>query len=205
MVKGRLDFLRQGRRHTLQVHFLGVLAAWFDEQLMAFLVGKADYLVLKAGAIPRAYAFYLSAVQRTAVDVVKDNLLCVLVRPRNMAYHLVFDRRLCIIRKRRGRLVALLYFEIVKIYRRPLYTRGGAGLEAAGGYTELSQARAEEGRGEYPVGAALKADLAHIYPAAQVSTRCYDYGLCAVHGEHTGGQQPFSVFVPCYIGDLSLS
>ena len=92
VIKGYLHLFGQGRGHTLQVHLLRILTARLDEKLMPLFIGEADDLILEARAVSGANTLDLAAVKRTAVDVIKDDLLGVLVRPADMADDLVLER-----------------------------------------------------------------------------------------------------------------
>ena len=68
--KRQLHILRQGGGQPLQVHFFRLFAARLHKQLVPFPIGEAHHLVLKAGAVSRAFALNFATVHRTAVQVV---------------------------------------------------------------------------------------------------------------------------------------
>ena len=82
---------------------------------MTRLVLKAHNLVLKARAVARTNALNSACIKRRTVDVFKNNLLGVVIRPAYVAVNLVFTEVLGFVGKRLWRLVALLNFKLGEI------------------------------------------------------------------------------------------
>ena len=58
-----LHRLRQAGRKSLQIHFLGVLAAGLHKDRVALLFFEAHHLILNRGAVPRPDALNIAAIQ----------------------------------------------------------------------------------------------------------------------------------------------
>ena len=133
VVKGVLHIFRQAAGRTLQIHFLGVLAAGLYEQRVTVLAGEAHHLVLNGGAVARADTLDHAAVQRAALDIIQNDLVGLGVRVGDPAFHLIVHG--CIGQKAEGLQFAVrvagLAFQLGKINAAAVHPGRGAGLEPA--------------------------------------------------------------------------
>ena len=91
-VHGILHHLRQAGRKALQVHFLGVLAAGLYKNGVALLILKTHHFILNGGAVARADALDVSAVERRTVQIIQNDLVGLGVGVSDVAIHLVVHR-----------------------------------------------------------------------------------------------------------------
>ena len=195
---------RQAGRQSLQVHFVGVFAARLDKHLMAFLIGKAHHLILKTGAIARADALDLAAVEGRAVQILQYHLLGVCPRPRDVARQGVVEFLGSLERERHYGCLPLLHLQVGEINGIAVDTGRGTRLEAAGGDTQFQQAVGEGGGGKHTVGAAVIGHVAHENAPTQEGTRGENHRLGGILRLQMGGQQEGAVLSPLDGGDLRL-
>ena len=118
-----------------------------DEDLVAGLLGEAHHLVLDGGAVARADALDLAAVQRRAVQRVADDLVGTLAGMGDPAA----DLRRMLGRAaqeghHRARVVTGLFFHQAVVQRAAVDARRRAGLQAIDHERALAQARGQRGR-----------------------------------------------------------
>ena len=203
-VELQLHLLGQGAAHALHVHFLGVLTAGFNKELVARLVGKAHHLVLKAGTVARSHALDPAGIERRAVNVFQDHLLGAVVRPADVAFDLVVAEALGLIGKRLRRLIALLHLQFGEVDRTAEHTRRRAGLKPAQGQAEVFERDSELGGRKHAVGSALVADLADVDPAAEIGAGGDNDRAAKILREHLRGDQITAV-ARLNVGDLRLT
>ena len=177
-----LHGLGQAGRETLQVHFLGVLAAWLHKDRVALLLFKADDLVLNGRAVPRADALNVAAVERRAVQIVENDLMGRGIRVGDVAVDLVVHRHAGhkAERLQLGVGVAGLAFELREVDAAAVDAGGRAGLEAAQREAVLHKAPGQRGGGVGAVGAAVIVGIPHKDAPAQVGAGGNDDGLAGV-------------------------
>ena len=129
--KLQLHILGQGRGKPLKIHFLRFKPARLNEKLVAFLVCKANYFILKAGAIARAFALDFAAIHRRAVKVIQNNPFGFLVCVGAIAAHLVLRRLFRFKAEGHGFIIALLNRCFGKINAAPVYPARGACFKTA--------------------------------------------------------------------------
>ena len=182
VVKGVLHVLRQAAGRTLQIHFLGVLAAGLYEQRVTVLAGEAHHLILDGGAVARADTLDHAAVQRAALNVVQNDFMRLGVRVGDPAFHLVVHG--CIGQKAEGLQFAVrvagLAFQLGKINAAAVHPGRGAGLEPAQRQTGGFQAVGQGVGGVHPVRAGSIPRIAHEYFAAEVRTGGQHHALGGV-------------------------
>ena len=128
---GKLHLLRQARGQALQVQLVRPEAARLQEELVARLVGEADDLRLDARAVARADAGDGAVEQRAAVQILADDGVRALVRPRQPAHGLIFRRLTGGKRERLRIVVAALDLHFREIDAARVDARGRSGLEPA--------------------------------------------------------------------------
>ena len=189
-VKGDLHVLGQRRTHALQIHFLRVRAARLNKELVARLFSKAHDLVLYTRAVARADALDHAAVQGRTVDVLQNHRLRLRVRPAHMTHRLVLGRGFRIKRKRRNRLVAVLYLQRRKVDRRAQNARRRPRLEAPQGNAEFFQRFRERRSREHTVRPARIGDVADENAPAKEGARREDHRLAGILCAKLGRQNP---------------
>src|SRR4029079_6169493 len=117
-------------RHAVDVHFAGVAAFWFEEQLMVRLVGEAHYLVLNRWAISRAAGGDLPAVHRGAFEVGANQVVHGRVGGGNKARQLLDVDPIREKRKGLRAVIAELQLGAVIVDGAPVETRRRASLES---------------------------------------------------------------------------
>ena len=177
---GKLHILGKTGRKALNVHFLGVQPAGFDEQLVPGLVGKADDLRLDAGAVPGADAGDGAIIHGTAVQVLPDDAVGLLVGVGQVAHGGIVDLVGGAEGKRLRRLVPRLHLHFGKIDAPPVDTGWRAGFEAAKVQPEHAQIIRQSHTGVHPVGTGGDDALAGDDGAVQVRSRGDDHGFRAV-------------------------
>src|SRR5262249_23271044 len=108
-------------------------------ELMAVFVGELDDLVLDRGAIARAYAGDLAAVERRAANVVADRLMQPLSRISDVARNLALSDGPGRERKRRRDFVSRLFLERLEVNRTRVESGWSAGLEPGDSEPEFAQ------------------------------------------------------------------
>ncbi|MCY1187188.1 hypothetical protein D9M73_281400 [compost metagenome] len=110
---------------------MGDQAFWLDEDLMAFLVGKAMDLVFDRRAVARADTFDDTGVHRRTVEVRRDDFMGAGVGVGNPATDLTGMLLLGTHeRHHRDRRIARLLGHYREIHRAPIDTRWGTGFQA---------------------------------------------------------------------------
>ncbi|KAG1212178.1 hypothetical protein G6F35_010410 [Rhizopus arrhizus] len=142
----QLHVERQRGGDTVGVDLDDAQALGFDEDLVAGLFGKAHHLVLDGGAVARADAFDLAAVQRRAVQRVADDLVGLFGGVGDPAADLL---RMLVHRAEEGhhraRRVAGLLVHHAVVQRAAVDARRRAGLQAVHLERALAQARRQRG------------------------------------------------------------
>ena len=82
---------------------------------MSWLILKTHNLIFKAWTITGTNTLNFAGIKRRTVDIFKNNLLCFVICPTDMAYNLVFTEILSFIRERLGRFITFLNFKLRKI------------------------------------------------------------------------------------------
>ena len=188
VVESVLHVLRQAAGRTLQIHFLGVLAAGLYEQRVTVLAGEAHHLILNGGAVARADTLDHAAVQRAALDIIQNDLVGLGVRVGDPAFHLVVHG--CIGQKAEGLQFAVrvagLAFQLGKINAAAVHPGRGAGLEPAQRQTGGFQAVGQGVGGVHPIRARRIPRIAHKNFAAEVRTGGKHHALGGVFAVQLG-------------------
>src|SRR5581483_1761720 len=106
----------------------GVEPFWLEENLMALLIGEAHDLILDRWAIARPAAVDDPGINRRAVQRSADRLVRFVIGVRDVTRHLLLRDLLGRERERRGRIVAVLDLEPLKVDRARVETRACARL-----------------------------------------------------------------------------
>jgi len=135
-----LHVQRQAGGQAAGVDLVRVQALRLDEDLVAFVVGEADDLVLDRRAVARPAPRDAAGVQRGAVQVRADHRERRRRGPRDVARHARQGRADGSPRAERpGRGVARLDLHLVEVHGRLSYSRGGPGLQPTDGQAHASQ------------------------------------------------------------------
>lgn len=144
-----LNVSRQAGRDPVDVHFAGLSAFWFQEQLMAGLVSKSNHFVFDRRTVSRAARIDLAAVHRCSIQVRSDQVVYTLVGVRDMAGHLWRADRVIEIAEWLRVIVTGLLFQFRIIDRASVESWRRSGLEAIQRETHSVQRAAESGRGSF--------------------------------------------------------
>ncbi len=174
-----LDVLRQRRTQSLEVELAAVQLGRLDEHRMARLVGEAHDLVLDRGAVARAGAHDVAAVERRAVKVVAYYLMCALVGVGQVADRAVRRQLGGEEAERREVAFAVLHRHAAEIDGGRVDARGSAGLEAAYRQSERDKRLGQRVGGEHPVGTRRAGVVADEYLSAKERARRDDHAFCA--------------------------
>src|SRR5690606_19539518 len=169
----------KARRDAVQVDPRGVETFRLEEDLMALLLGEAHDLVLDRRAVTRPDALDRPGVHRRAVEVLANDLVSPLVRPRDVAFDLRQRDRGRRIRERDRRIVARLRRRLAPVDRRRLDARGRAGLEPAALEADLLEEVREPPRGILAHATAARLRLAAVKESAKEGSRGEDHGARA--------------------------
>ena len=187
---GKLHILGQAGGKALNVHFLGVQPAGFDEQLVPGLVRKTDDFRLDAGAVPGADAGDGAVIHGAAVQILPDDPVGLLVGVGQIAHGGIVDLVGGAEGKRLRRFVPRLHLHFGKIDASPVDPGRRAGLESAKVQPQSAEIVRQSHAGVHPVGAGGDDALAGDDGAVQICSRGDDHGLRAVFrpqlGAHAG-------------------
>ena len=78
-VHSKLNVLRHGAGHSVDVHLICILPLRLDKYLVARLVRETNNLVLNGRAVARTGCVNHAAVERGAIDIVANNFMCLLI------------------------------------------------------------------------------------------------------------------------------
>src|SRR5581483_7344068 len=132
----RLHVARQRHRKAIHVNLARVDPFRLEEDLMAFLVGEANDLVLERRAIARTDPADLTVEQRRSIDIRANEIAHAIVGVNEIAVDLRTIDRVGEKRERHRRPVALLHSEstfahvTIEINRGAIEPWGSAGLES---------------------------------------------------------------------------
>ena len=169
----------QRAAHALNIEFVGVSAFGLDEDLVAFLVGEADDLVLDGWAIARTDALDRAVEQRRAVEVGEDDVLCLLGGIGEVARARVGDEAVCHEGEGIEFFVSVLDGHFFKIHRLAVDTRRSARLEAACREPQREQRRCQRGRAAKAVGTHALAEAADDDLGVEIDARRDDDSAAA--------------------------
>ena len=182
----QLHILRQTGRKTLNVHFLGIQAAWLNKQLVAGLVGKADNFRLNAGAVAGADTGDGAVIHGAAVEILPDDAVGFLVGIGEIAdggvVHLVGGAE----GERFYGLVPGLQFHFGKINASPVDPGRGAGFEPPQGKPQLAQPVGKADAGVHSVRAGGNNAFTGDNGAVQIGAGGDHHGTGGVAGAQLG-------------------
>ena len=185
-----LNLFGERRRHSLQIHLLGVGSAGLDEELVPLLIGKTHYLILNRRAISRPYPLNSTLIKGRAVYIVENDLFGAVVCVTDVANHRIFGKIFRSVRKGNDSLVALLNFKTRKIYARFKHSGRSSRLESAKFYAEFYKGARQPLGGKKPVRTARIGSLSDKDFARKEGSRCENYGAADIVGAKAGYKMP---------------
>ncbi len=148
---------------------------------MPRLVRKPHYLIFYRRAVPRARARYQSRMPRRLRQRLANYIVRFAVGVTEIAYGRIFRLFLGKRGKRIRHVVAVLYFQLGKVYRFSRKPRGRARLEPAQPEAERPQRRREILASRKAYGTVRLHALAAYYRTVEINARRYDDGLAHIN------------------------
>ena len=184
--KRQLHLLRQGGGHALQVVFIRVQPHWLDEQLVSFLVRKADDFVLDGGAVPGANALDSAGIHGGAVQVRPDHCVGLSIGVGDVAADPVLHAgSIAGKRKRDNVRISVLPLQLVKVDAPAMHTAGRTSFEPAQRNMQGPETLRKLDAGQCRIRPALVGRFSHMDQSPQIGSCGNHNSTGSIHSAKT--------------------